>query len=696
MKTPNNPSIIRIRRTAILQACLTGATILTLSLLAQAQPTVLWEAFNDHRPTDGVTSPNATGYDLRATGDGGVLKNIKTGADLSPSIEVMVEGDATPDDFGANSPVNAGSPADKLFKGKVDIGNAGLPGIRNSANTKLILIFKGLNPARRYDFRGTVSRGGGYNDRWSVFTLVSADAFVAAHEDGSNNKNIFTKATFDKSTLGPNQVALNTGDNKAGSLVGWDNIEPGADGTFSIEAQQYVGAAPFGTPSAAAYGYAFNAIYLAEIESTGSLKITENPSNQRLPAGKTATLKVVASNTQAITYQWQKAAAGSATFTDVTGATLATYTTPALTVADDGAKFRCNLTSGSTKLVSGEAILNVDGVIPTLTAVTGSINFNAVYVTFSEAMKLDQLAVTANYQLSGGLTISAAVALDPTTVRLSTSKQTSGTRYTATINNVEDLAGNKVPANSALSFAGFTVQTGTVGLEVWNNIGGSAVADLRNNTRYPNQPDVDYATTTLNSELVIPVTPDKNTYGGRFRAWLTPEETGQYEFFLRADDQGELRISADDKFDSLDDPNGTPDATDTTAGDTFQESGMDQSTSLPINLVKGKKYAIQVIWKEANGTDQAQVAWRKVGDATAADQLQPIPSKFLSYYGPGAAIATPGKFTRFALQSGKVILEWTGTTLQSSDDLVTWKDETGAASPLTITPAQRKFYRVKD
>ena len=78
---------------------------------------------------------------------------------------VVVEGDAVPDDFGANSQPNAGSPADKLFKGKVDIGNSGLPGIRNSANTKLILNFNGLNPSR-YNFRGTVS-GRQFNDRWA-------------------------------------------------------------------------------------------------------------------------------------------------------------------------------------------------------------------------------------------------------------------------------------------------------------------------------------------------------------------------------------------------------------------------------------------------------------------------------------------------------------------------------------------------
>ena len=140
---------------------------------------------------------------------------------------------------------------------------------------------------------------------------------------------------------------------------------PRADGQFAIEAQQYTGPAPFGNPSAAPYGYGFGAIYLAEIESTGSLKITENPANQSVPAGKSAMLKVVATSPRAITYEWQKAAPGGTAFSDISGATQATHTTPALTVADHGSKFRANLTSGSSKATSGEASINVDGTIPT-------------------------------------------------------------------------------------------------------------------------------------------------------------------------------------------------------------------------------------------------------------------------------------------------------------------------------------------
>ena len=48
------------------------------------------------------------------------------------------------------------------------------------------------------------------------------------------------------------------------------------------------------------------------------------------------------------------------------------------------------------------------------------------------------------------------------------------------------------------------------------------------------------------------------------------------------------------------------------------ETGSAQ-TSIPIALVAGKKYALQVLWKEGGGGDYAQVAWRKAGDTTAGN-----------------------------------------------------------------------------
>src|SRR6267143_5623872 len=61
--------------------------------------------------------------------------------------------------------------------------------------------------------------------------------------------------------------------------------------------------------------------------------ITMQPANQAVTAGQTATFTVVASGTAPLSYQWKKNGA------NISGATLASYTTPATTTADSGSAF---------------------------------------------------------------------------------------------------------------------------------------------------------------------------------------------------------------------------------------------------------------------------------------------------------------------------------------------------------------------
>ena len=119
------------------------AVLLSVTDHLAAQPAILWEAFNDHNPTVGVTSPNATSYDMNKSGAEGFLKDIVTGDDVTAYLVVSTEGNQG-DNFGANSKVNVGSPAYKLFNGKVDIGNDGIPGLRGTT-LKIVLTFSGLD-----------------------------------------------------------------------------------------------------------------------------------------------------------------------------------------------------------------------------------------------------------------------------------------------------------------------------------------------------------------------------------------------------------------------------------------------------------------------------------------------------------------------------------------------------------------------
>src|SRR5204862_5827276 len=135
----------------------------------------------------------------------------------------------------------------------------------NSAGfTSATLTFSNLNPSQRYIFRGTSVRGGSggtYPRRWSLVSLRGVDSFTNAHSAG-----IYTKENFASSTMTNGQAAWNAGVNVTeGALVGWDQISPGADGTFTVTTEQYVdNPLPNGmAPDLATYGYGLCAIYLA-------------------------------------------------------------------------------------------------------------------------------------------------------------------------------------------------------------------------------------------------------------------------------------------------------------------------------------------------------------------------------------------------------------------------------------------------
>src|SRR6185369_2721623 len=72
----------------------------------------------------------------------------------------------------------------------------------------------------------------------------------------------------------------------------------------------------------------------------GSVTITEQPASKSISEGRKASLKVVATGSSTIIYNWQKAAPGTTTFTDIPGANRASYSTPSLTPADSGTKYR--------------------------------------------------------------------------------------------------------------------------------------------------------------------------------------------------------------------------------------------------------------------------------------------------------------------------------------------------------------------
>lgn len=162
-------------------------------------------------------------------------------------------------------------------------------------------------------------------------------------------------------------------------------------------------------------------------------------------------------------------------------------------------------------------------------------------------------------------------------------------------------------------------------LSIYEGVEGVLVNDLYFSPDYPDNPSrVEYLR-SFDTRDALPADTLDN-YGGRIEGYITPQETGNYYFFLRSDDGAELWLSNTDSESGI-----ALIAWEDDCCDPFQEpEAFDPATSLPQPLVAGQRYYVQLLYKEGTGGDYAQVAWRMEGDPTPAAALQPIPGAYLS------------------------------------------------------------------
>lgn len=579
-----------------------------------AQWVTNWIAFNDHRPGTG-TGPNTTGYDMRV-GPGGALKDDLTGRNVAASLQVVATG--APDDFGTMSYPNAGSPAYNLFNGKVDLGNQGSGiGCRASSGTGVTLIFTNLNPSARYLFRGTSVRGGNYVNRWTVCTLDGAAGFVHAHVDGSSDTNIITKATFPDATLQPNQVAYNSGENRVGSLVGWDAIDPGPDGGFTISSFQYTGPAPFGNPlSGGPYGYGICGFMLIElVQPTPPQIVRQPPAQTTVEQGRPFSLSVEATGAP-LNFQWYKAGEGA-----IPGATTPTYSVAAAALGDSGTYYVI-VSNVLGQVRSADAVVTVypDTNAPVLVQAFSYPTFdlatlaaaqNRVIVEFSEPMDPVTVSETIAYQIvdEWGNWVDVYFELiltnNNTTVILTTGPLTEDTLYTLTVDpNVLDAFGNPLGANNTAQFRSW-VSSPANGLlfEAFTAPGDNVIATLTNSPSYPDNPFVRSNLYAFDSRVAFP-DDSHEQYGSRTRGVFIPPYTGNWYFYVRADDPAQVFINPTGL-----DPAGKVLILDETGccGD------WNKYQSPPIPLQAGHAYYIEALHKEGTGGDYVKVAARFEG-----------------------------------------------------------------------------------
>jgi len=282
---------------------------------------------------------------------------------------------------------------------------------------------------------------------------------------------------------------------------------------------------------------------------------------------------------------------------------------------------------GATNLAEYTAGTNpADKTKPVLTSAAGTASFTEVVLNFSEALDPVSAQNPANYTLTPSAAVSAAV-YRKNSVTLTTAAQTPGaTSYTVTVNNVLDTSKNAILPNSTATFYSYLLtKTGVLKFSFWGGIPGNPVSNLTDDPRYPASPDWTGAVFSFNSRDILPTDANEG-YGATMEGYVTPTETGNYDFFLRSDDASEVYVSTDENPANL-----ALQAYEEGCCGPFFEPGLDPATTAaPIALTAGKKYFVRLLYKEGGGGDYGQLAWRKTTDTTPAGSLTPIPGKFLS------------------------------------------------------------------
>lgn len=143
----------------------------------------------------------------------------------------------------------------------------------------------------------------------------------------------------------------------------------------------------------------------------------------------------------------------------------------------------------------------------------------------------------------------------------------------------------------------FKVPSKGITQEVWEGIRGNEIEKLTNNGNFKKgNPTSARILENLDSGEM------GDEYGVRYTAYLVPPKTGEYTFWVAADDAAQLFLGKDQ---SAEGAEMVAEIAYYTGRHNFQNRGK----SAPIKLEAGKKYYLSLLHKEGSGEDYVAVAW---------------------------------------------------------------------------------------
>ena len=194
-------------------------------------------------------------------------------------------------------------------------------------------------------------------------------------------------------------ITLTASGNPAGTTVtfGTNPVTPGNSTTVTLS---NTGALAPGTYTVTVTGVSGTITQTVSVTFTvqpGAAPNVTNPGNQVVCAPATATF-TSGSTTTGATFQWQSAPSATGTFTNIAGATAATYTTPATTGAMNGMVFHVIVTYQCGTATSTDATLTVNTTAVVNTPPAAQTVCNGTTATFSVAAS----GIALTYQWQSG------------------------------------------------------------------------------------------------------------------------------------------------------------------------------------------------------------------------------------------------------------------------------------------------------
>ena len=162
-------------------------------------------------------------------------------------------------------------------------------------------------------------------------------------------------------------------------------------------------------------------------------------------------------------------------------------------------------------------------------------------------------------------------------------------------------ATNAVGSGSTILELSVLATGGAITREVWTGIAGSDVSTIPTSL-------APASTGVVNAlEGVVDFS---DNYGERLRGYITAPQTGEYRFWLAADDAAELWISNDDE------PVNNFRRASLTSGTALRDWATAAQSPL-LHLVAGRRYYLEVLHKDGGGTDHVSVGWSRPGESDA-------------------------------------------------------------------------------